>query len=85
MREEREEREGLEDEMNAVRDRLAALMIELQQKEDELDEKHKEVEQLVDEHRRIVNVVEDEWRGEVEEAKVQVEELRDVSAFFVLQ
>jgi hypothetical protein len=32
----------------------------------------------VAEHERVVAVVEEEWRGEVEEARGQVEELRDV-------
>ncbi|KAI5982804.1 hypothetical protein EDD15DRAFT_2179864 [Pisolithus albus] len=78
--EEREEREAVEEDLNAVRDRLAATMIELQQKEDELEMKNKEIEELVSDHERIVGVVEDEWRGEVEEAKAQVEELRDALA-----
>ncbi|KAI6027197.1 hypothetical protein EDC04DRAFT_3142904 [Pisolithus marmoratus] len=80
MLEEREEREAVEEGLNAVRDRLAATMIELQQKEDELEMKNKEIEELVTDHERIVGVVEDEWRGEVEEAKAQVEELRDALA-----
>jgi len=75
---EEREREAAEDDLNAVRDKLAALMIEMQQKEDELDMKNKEIEELVTEHQRIVEVVEDERRGEVEEARSQVEELRDV-------
>ena len=76
-----EEREAVEDDLNALRDRLAAVMIELQQKEDEVEVKSKEIEDLVAEHQRIVEVVEDEWRGEVEEARVQVEELKDASLF----
>ncbi|KAG6331744.1 hypothetical protein ID866_7347 [Astraeus odoratus] len=78
--EEREEREAVEEDLNAVRDRLAATMIELQQREDELEMKNKELEDLMADHDRIVAVVEDEWRGEVEEAKAQVEELRDALA-----
>ena len=77
--EEREEREAVEEDLNAVRDKLAAAQIELQQKEDEIDMKNREIEEMVVEHRRIVDSVEDEWRGEVEEAKGQMEELRDVS------
>lgn len=78
--EEREEREAVEEDLNSLKDRLAAVMIELQQKEDELELRGKEVQELVKEHRRMVQVVEDEWRGEVEEARGQVEELRDVLA-----
>ncbi|KAF8635596.1 hypothetical protein AX15_000239 [Amanita polypyramis BW_CC] len=77
--EEREEREAVEEDMNALKDRLAAVMIELQQKEDELDMRGKEIEEMVREHQRIVKVVEDEWRGEVEEANGRLEELQDVS------
>lgn len=78
--EEREEREAAEEDLNALKDRLAAVMIELQQKEDDLDLKSKEMEEIVREHQRIVNVVEDEWRGEVEEARTRLEELQDVSS-----
>ena len=81
--EERQEREAVEDDLNELRDRLAAVMIELQQKEDEVEVKAKEIEDLVIEHQRIVEVVEDEWRGEVEEARGQVEELKDASIFSV--
>ncbi|KAH7911120.1 hypothetical protein BJ138DRAFT_29977 [Hygrophoropsis aurantiaca] len=78
--EEREEREAVEEDLNALRDKLAAATIELQQKEDELEMKNKEIDDLVAEHERVVDVVEEEWRGEVEEARGQVEELRDVLA-----
>ncbi|KAF7974233.1 hypothetical protein HWV62_13114 [Athelia sp. TMB] len=78
--EEREEREAVEDDLNVLRDKLAAATIELQQREDEIEMKNREIDELVSEHDRIVGVVEDEWRGEVEEARGQVEELRDVLA-----
>ncbi|KAJ6475803.1 hypothetical protein C8R47DRAFT_669678 [Mycena vitilis] len=78
--EEREEREAVEDDLNAARDKLAAALIELQQKEDDLEMKNQEIDELVAEHERVVGVVEEEWRGEVEEARGQVEELRDVLA-----
>ncbi|KZT74114.1 hypothetical protein DAEQUDRAFT_754076 [Daedalea quercina L-15889] len=76
--EEREEREAVEEDFNAVRDRLAAAQIELQQKEDDLDVKDREIEELVAEHKRIVETLDDEWRGEMEEMRGQVEELKDV-------
>ncbi|KAG5645975.1 hypothetical protein DXG03_004767 [Asterophora parasitica] len=75
--EEREEREAVEDDLNALKDRLAAVTIELQQKEDDNDLKAREIDDLVAEHQRILQVVDDEWRGECEEARGQVEELRD--------
>lgn len=77
--EERDQREAVEDEMNTMRDKLAALLIELQQREDENDRKTQEIETLVGEHQRIVMVVEEEWRGEVEEARTQVDQLKDVT------
>ncbi|CCM00141.1 uncharacterized protein FIBRA_02168 [Fibroporia radiculosa] len=76
--EEREEREAVEDDLNAARDKLAAAQIELQQREDDMELKHREIEELVSEHTRIVETLDDEWRGEVEEARGQVEELKDV-------
>lgn len=81
--EEREEKEVVVENLNSMRDKCAALVIELQQREDELEMKGKEIEELVTEHQRIVEVVEEEWKGEVEEARTQVEELRDVSSFRV--
>ncbi|TCD62514.1 hypothetical protein EIP91_006788 [Steccherinum ochraceum] len=76
--EEREEREAVEDDLNAFRDKLAAVQIELQQKDDDIEVKNREIEDLIGEHERIVETVQDEWRGEVEEARNQVEELRDI-------
>jgi len=73
--EERKEREAVEDDLNSIRDKLA---VELQQKEDELDLKNREIHDLIQEHDRVVEVVEQEWRGEVEVARSQVEELKDV-------
>ena len=72
-----EEREAVEDGFNSW---VAAVTIELQQREEEGEMKEREIEELVVEHDRIVEVVEREWRGDVEEARGQVEELRDVSA-----
>ncbi|RDB26693.1 Anucleate primary sterigmata protein B [Hypsizygus marmoreus] len=78
--EEREEREAVEDDLNALKDKLAAVMIELQQKEDDIEIKAHEIDDLVAEHQRIVENIDNDWRGEVEEARGQVEELRDVLA-----
>lgn len=76
--EEREEREAVEDDLNAVRDKLAAAQIELQQREDDVEMKNREIEELVAEHTRIVEELDNEWRGEVDETRGQVEELKDV-------
>ncbi|KAI9457601.1 hypothetical protein BJY52DRAFT_1426638 [Lactarius psammicola] len=75
--EERESREAIEDDLNVLRDKLAAASIELQQKDDELGFKNQEISELVSEHRSILDDVEGEWKGEVDEAKTQIEELRD--------
>uniref|UniRef100_A0A0W0F3I1 Mto1-like Mto2p-binding domain-containing protein n=1 Tax=Moniliophthora roreri TaxID=221103 RepID=A0A0W0F3I1_MONRR len=80
MLEEREEREAVEEDLNDVKDRLAAAMIELQQKEDEIERKNQALDDLIADHQRIVLQVEEEWRGEVDEARQQVDELRDVLA-----
>ncbi len=76
--EERESREAIEDDLNVLRDKLAAANIELQQKDDDLNFKGQEITELIDEHRSILDDVEGEWKGEVDEAKSQIEELRDV-------
>ncbi|KAJ7441429.1 hypothetical protein FB451DRAFT_1441318 [Mycena latifolia] len=57
--EEREEREAVEDDLNAAWDKLAAALIELQQKEDELEMKIAEINDLVAEHERIVAIHEE--------------------------
>jgi len=82
--EEREEREAIEDDLNVLRDKLAAANIELQQKDDELNFKNQEFTELVSEHRSILDDVEGEWKGEVDEAKMQIEELRDVRCIRVV-
>lgn len=78
--EEREEREEMEESINSLRDRLAAAGIELQQREEELATKNDEIEDIVAEHDAIVHEIEQNWRGEVEEARQQVEEMRDILA-----
>jgi chromosome segregation ATPase len=82
--EERESREVMEDDLNVLRDRLAAANIELQQKDDELNFKGQEITELIGEHRSILDDVEGEWKGEVDEAKAQIEELRDVGCICVV-
>ena len=82
--EERESREAIEDDLNVLRDKLAAANIELQQKDDELNFKSQEITELISEHRSILDDAEGEWRGEVGEAKIQIEELRDVGCIMQL-
>ncbi|KAI0321295.1 hypothetical protein OF83DRAFT_1051431 [Amylostereum chailletii] len=78
--EEREEREAVQDDLNALRDKLMAASIELEQKEEELEIKTREMGDLMGEHQSILDDVENEWKGEVDEAKAQIEELRDALA-----
>ncbi|KAL0063667.1 hypothetical protein AAF712_009359 [Marasmius tenuissimus] len=80
MIEEMEERQAVEEDLNTIKDRLAAALIELQQKEDDIERKNQALDDLMTEHERVVAQVEEEWRGEVDEARQQVEELRDVLA-----
>jgi chromosome segregation ATPase len=81
--EERESREAIEDDLNVLRDKLAAANIEIQQKDDEINFKSQEISELIGEHRSILDDVEGEWKGEVDEAKTQIEELRDVGCINV--
>ncbi|KAI0038285.1 hypothetical protein FA95DRAFT_1578296 [Auriscalpium vulgare] len=75
-----EERHAAEDDVNTLRDKLAAASIELQQKEDEIGFKSQEISELINEHQSILDDVEGEWKGDVDEAKTQIEELRDAFA-----
>ncbi|KAG6810609.1 hypothetical protein H0H92_011161 [Tricholoma furcatifolium] len=77
--EEREEREAVEEDLNALRDKLAAVMIELQQKEDEIEHKARQHESLIAEHDQIVDVIDNEWKGEIEEVLAEREsEVKDL-------
>jgi len=77
--EEREEREAIQDNLNSVRDQLAATTLELQQREDDLDIKCREIEELAMLHQQELDEAEAAWRGELDELRGQNEELRDVS------
>lgn len=78
--EDQEERENLIDTINSLRDKLAATSIELQQKEEEISAKTDEIEEIIAEHESIVRDIENNWRGEVAEARQQVEDMRDMTA-----
>jgi hypothetical protein len=70
-----EEKAAVEDDLNSMRDKYAAAQIELQQRDDDLDMKEREINDLVDEHGRILQQVEDDYRVEVSELH---QELADV-------
>jgi len=72
-----EEKAAVEDDLNTMRDKYAAAQIELQQREDDLEMKEREINDLLDEHRRILQQVEDDYRVEVSDLN---QELMDVKA-----
>lgn len=72
-----EEKAVVEEDLNAMRDKYAAAQIELQQKDDDLEMKEREINDLVDEHRRILQQVEDDYRADVADLN---QELVDVKA-----
>lgn len=80
LAEDEEEREELINTINSLRDKLAATNIELQQKEEEISAKTDEIDEIIAEHESIVRDLEDNWRGEVSEAKQQVDDMRDSMA-----
>jgi len=80
LAEEEQEREDIINTINAMRDKLAATNIELQQKEEEISAKTDEIEEIIAEHESIVRDIESSWRGEVAEAKQQVDDMRDSMA-----
>ena len=72
-----EERVAVEEDLNAMRDKYAAAQIELQQRDDDLDMREREINDLVDEHGRILQQVEDDYRAEAADLN---QELADVRA-----
>jgi chromosome segregation ATPase len=72
-----EERAAVEEDLNAMRDKYAAAQIELQQRDDDLDMREREINDLVDEHGRILQQVEDDYRAEAADLN---QELADVRA-----
>ena len=72
-----EERAAVEEDLNTMRDKYAAAQIELQQREDDLEMKEREINDLVDEHRRIIQQVEEDYRAEFTDLN---QELADVKA-----
>ena len=70
-----EEKAAVEEDLNTMRDKYAAAQIELQQRDDDLEMKEREINDLVDEHGRILQQVEDDYRVEVSDLQ---QELADV-------
>ncbi|KAJ2911777.1 hypothetical protein MD484_g8639, partial [Candolleomyces efflorescens] len=74
--EEQEARDTLQSEVDGLRDRVAALLIELSTCQDESEAKSRELDELVAEHDRIVDSLEREFRSELD--RVQAEWKEDV-------
>ena len=72
-----EEKAAVEEDLNTMRDKYAAAQIELQQREDDVEMKEREINDLVDDHRRIIQQVEEDYRAEFGDLN---QELVDVKA-----
>lgn len=83
MYSELEDRQKMEDQLNKYRDQVAALHIQLSQKEDDLNECEQRVRDGAADYTQEVENVQADWMQEVEEWKQQVEELRDVRLSFL--
>jgi predicted nucleic acid-binding Zn-ribbon protein len=71
-----EEKAAVEDDLNAMRDKYAAAQIELQQRDDDLDMKEREINDLIDEHGRIIQQVEDDYRAEISDLNQELTEVK---------
>jgi len=71
-----EEKAAVEEDLNTMRDKYAAAQIELQQRDDDLEMKEREINDLVDEHRRILQQVDEDYRAEVSDLNQELNEVR---------
>ncbi|KAI9631943.1 uncharacterized protein MKK02DRAFT_21589 [Dioszegia hungarica] len=67
----------LEDRLNEMQDRLAAAQLDLDKRDQEIDELNAELEARLRDHEKEIGQVAAEWRDEVLEARGQVDELKD--------
>ena len=65
--------------INQLQDKLAAAQLDLDSRDQEIEDLNRELDGKVREHEKELGMVADEWRDEVGEARAQVEELKDVS------
>jgi chromosome segregation ATPase len=70
-----EEREVMESEINTLRDKLSRAHLDLEMREEDLDQREREMEDIVEQ----VREKEELWKGEFEEVEAKNEELRAVS------
>jgi chromosome segregation ATPase len=64
--------------INQLQDKLAGTQLDLDSRDQEIDELNKELDIKIRNHEKELEMVADEWRDEVAEARAQVEELKDV-------
>jgi chromosome segregation ATPase len=77
-----EAREDLEGELNHLCDRLARTTLDLEMKEEQVEERDRELKDVHEECQELSMRRDDEWRGELEDAKIRIEELQDVGFRF---
>lgn len=68
----------LEDQFNELRDKFAAAQLDLDRRDEEIEDLNNEIDAKVQDHEKEIAQVEAEWRDEVLEARAHVDELRDV-------
>ncbi|KAF4604411.1 hypothetical protein EYR40_001591 [Pleurotus pulmonarius] len=75
-----EDREAMQENLNALKDRLAAVTIELTQREDDLELRNRELEEMAEDHTRDLEDNDHAWRSEIVEMRNQKDDLTDVLA-----
>ncbi|ORY31357.1 hypothetical protein BCR39DRAFT_89832 [Naematelia encephala] len=68
---------ALEDRINELRDKLAAAQLDVDRRDQEIEQLNEELDIKVRDYDREIQQVEAEWRDEVLEARAQVDELKD--------
>jgi chromosome segregation ATPase len=68
----------IKQQINQLQDKLAGTQLDLDSRDQEIDELNRELDTKIRDHEKELEMVADEWRDEVAEARAQVEELRDV-------
>lgn len=72
--------DALEDHINEWRDKHHAAQIELERRDQEIEELNAEIDAKITEHERELSAVEEEWREELLVVRSQADELKDVMA-----
>jgi hypothetical protein len=71
-----EEKAAVEEGLNTMRDKYAAAQIELQQRDDDLEMKEREINDLVDEHGRILQQVDEDYGIEIADLNQELTEVK---------